>query len=979
MAVTAAAGTVESSLTKHRGVVSGKASATAALDAAPVEGEPSKHSAVRLAEEARGAQVLAGSRADAAGGVAGGGNDSCFQALPILAGLTAFNNAAATTDGPDHATCEVSNQTGIAHDVWYCWQAPSDCTVTVNTCPPGQTSVDTKIAAYDGCACPVDDARLLACDDDACGNQSRISFDAVSGQSYLIRIGTFPLAAGGTGTFTLECIPPPVCTQPDGQCQLRNNANADTSDRTNFTVADGFSPALSGSVNEICWWGAYSGATANCEQSATDAFEVKYYADVDGFPGALIASYSQAAGTLTVAGPSPTGDIVSGLVPEYAYTGGHAPVPVSAGQCYWVEVTNSVSDTDCIWFWERALSGDGRAVQDGNPIDGYGLEDVRLTDQSFCLDIPLGDPGVCQPPIPANDDCANSTEVFDGITLFETTGATTDGPAEPACNFQLNDDQINADIWFDYVATCSEVLQVSLCGSRYDTKLAVYDGGACPPTGALTACDDDFCDLQSQVSFPVVQGEAYKIRVGGFKELGQLPDTGPGQLQITCMAPPPNDNCTDVTPQPLAQGQPIVYTGSNGNSSNDCPIFPGPHVWIAFDLLADGSVTLDYSGTDPVFSDAWLNLATGCPCSGITAAAECQVAAPDGNLEISWDCLPAGTYYYPVLADTGSQGPYRITVSTEPCRDRCAGGVGDCMTAHPTPGCDDPECCATVCGRDDYCCCVEWDATCASIATTLCGLADTCAAATGDCCTPQTPGTGGCADFDCCMSVCECSSFCCNVTWDSACATDGWNGDGCGANLLCGDTCAGCPDGAIAQLDPPAGWFDARQPHSAGSTTPQQGYDTIVVSGPTGAEAIACWSVCETTQNAARHPAVAANAITSVVSNGPGQYTLTLAHPLTPGEITKITYAGGTGSSVSLTAHPGDVNGDGVTDPSDIIGTIDCINMVAAFPCESWNTDLDRSGVLDPSDIITVIDLLNGASAYESWFGATVVDTGECP
>ena len=44
-------------------------------------------------------------------------------------------------------------------------------------------------------------------------------------------------------------------------------------------------------------------------------------------------------------------------------------------------------------------------------------------------------------------------------------------------------------------------LTVSLCGSRYNTRLAVYQT-VCPPTVNLAlVCNDDFCDEQSQVSF----------------------------------------------------------------------------------------------------------------------------------------------------------------------------------------------------------------------------------------------------------------------------------------------------------------------------------------------------------------------------------------------------------------------------------------------------------------------------------------------
>ena len=55
---------------------------------------------------------------------------------------------------------------------------------------------------------------------------------------------------------------------------------------------------------------------------------------------------------------------------------------------------------------------------------------------------------------------------------------------------------------------------------------------------------------------------------------------------------------------------------------------------------------------------------------------------------------------------------------TQDCpRFICLYSEGDCGSSHPTPGCDDPTCCDYICGRDSYCCTVEWDSTCVSKAT----------------------------------------------------------------------------------------------------------------------------------------------------------------------------------------------------------------------------------------------------------------------
>ncbi len=127
-----------------------------------------------------------------------------------------------------------------------------------------------------------------------------------------------------------------------------------------------------------------------------------------------------------------------------------------------------------------------------------------------------------------NDDCFNALPIGDGVTPFSTIGATTDGPPHPTlCNF-FGDPQISQDIWFDYVATSSQNVTVSLCGSDYDTELAVYLDCFCPVSdGNLLACNDDFCGLQSEVTFAAVAGQCYKIRVGGFGGA-----TGSGTINI---------------------------------------------------------------------------------------------------------------------------------------------------------------------------------------------------------------------------------------------------------------------------------------------------------------------------------------------------------------------------------------------------------------------------------------------------------------
>ena len=129
-----------------------------------------------------------------------------------------------------------------------------------------------------------------------------------------------------------------------------------------------------------------------------------------------------------------------------------------------------------------------------------------------------------------NDLCSGAPLQLAGSTTFSNIGASTDGPSEPAdCNFN-GDSQIQSDVWYRYFAQCDGTATVSLCGSTYDTKLAVY-GADCPVlSGAVIACNRNFCGQQSEVSFPVTMNTFYRIRIGGHQGA-----QGQGTLTVTCV------------------------------------------------------------------------------------------------------------------------------------------------------------------------------------------------------------------------------------------------------------------------------------------------------------------------------------------------------------------------------------------------------------------------------------------------------------
>lgn len=115
---------------------------------------------------------------------------------------------------------------------------------------------------------------------------------------------------------------------------------------------------------------------------------------------------------------------------------------------------------------------------------------------------------------PANDNCASATPInLNQFVQFNNFEATVDGSPSPVCDFNGSND-IDRDVWFSFISPVTSTLQVNTCASGFDTKVAVYEGGECPPVADPIACDDDGCGIQSLVQFEGVKGQTYLFRVG---------------------------------------------------------------------------------------------------------------------------------------------------------------------------------------------------------------------------------------------------------------------------------------------------------------------------------------------------------------------------------------------------------------------------------------------------------------------------------
>jgi hypothetical protein len=350
-------------------------------------------------------------------------------------------------------------------NIWYIFAADFTGNVTISLCG---SSYDTKLALYDSSGWYPDSDDLIECNDDFCGTDAQITFMAVAGNHYLIEVGGFE---DETGQGVLN-------------------------------ISTGWGPGEP--TNDDCYNATAVGNVTNLPFDTT-------HASPDG-PG-----YYNTSDNIW-----------------YRYT---APYTCDVT----VDLCSSSFDTVIVVYdgWDCTPAFTDIIARDDDSCGSYGLRSkvtfAAIASHHYLIEIggATGSdwgPGVltisCEgwPPSPppwSNDDCDNAKPIGNVTNLpFDTTDATFDGPG--VCIDSPN-------IWYRYTATGTGDVTVSLCGSSYDTKLAVYRGGNCPSSQSdLIECNDDFCGWQSEITFAAIAGRQYLIEVGGFGS-----ETGQGVISVS--------------------------------------------------------------------------------------------------------------------------------------------------------------------------------------------------------------------------------------------------------------------------------------------------------------------------------------------------------------------------------------------------------------------------------------------------------------
>ncbi len=526
-------------------------------------------------------------------------------------------------------------------NIWYCYTATCDGQATVSLC---NSSYDTKVAAYDGCTCdPL--GTMLASNDDYCSLQSEIKFPVVAGNQYLIEVGGYGSSSAGDGILNIEC--GVVTEQPGDNC-----ANPIKVDIPTLPFEDlGQTTCDRGNSYEdpndaICMGYYTNGEDIFYEITVLSAVTVNFHLDPQGTSYAGMGLFSSCPPTLD--------NCIAFKTSSSSLEKSMTCVSLDPGVYYLM--IDTWASPQCIPTF-----------------------DLRIVDTT-CTAL-------------ENDNCADAKEIGEVVDFpFATDAASFDGPG--GCMTSPN-------IWYIYTPSMSGNATISLCGSSYDTKLAVYEG-TCESLVSL-GCNDDACGVQSELEIPVTVGNSYYIEIGGYSS-----NVGSGLLNISITQPCefscPSGSTPEGEPCIADEGDDVTNGGCNSDpavfGTMTCGetvcgqwntyLFGGSNYrdtdWYLLEIAEWSDVTLTAEGGFPIVFGFLEQTVPGQPgCENLTGYIAPYITA-DECVETSVSAtLAPGTYYVFVggTVYTGfdcSTGPYEyaITATCTPAVPSYCDASGGC-------------------------------------------------------------------------------------------------------------------------------------------------------------------------------------------------------------------------------------------------------------------------------------------------------------
>jgi len=319
------------------------------------------------------------------------GGDTCAAAYPITAlPFTDTGTTVGYTDDYDEV-CPFTGST--SPDVVYSFTPTTDISVFITLCT-GNTDYDTKLYIYES-TCP--NSPPFACNDDSCISPLYVSGAYVSllmdvaltaGQTYYIVVDGYGGESGNFSIDVFEQLPPdePLpCLDVDtlysqgvhNRTSLWGIWTSGEPSWADYTVFENF-PSDLFSITDFHWWGLsgrYDSAWYHCDPAGM-TFDLLFFDDVDGQPGAEVCAFTGLTPTMT-----DTGLLYAGF-PLYYWEATNLTPACETGRASWVSVKSLANTNDCGLLWTTSPIGDGMSLQ----LDASTGETSTLNnDMSMCV------------------------------------------------------------------------------------------------------------------------------------------------------------------------------------------------------------------------------------------------------------------------------------------------------------------------------------------------------------------------------------------------------------------------------------------------------------------------------------------------------------------------------------------------------------------------------------------------------------------